>query len=325
LLFSITPINMKKAACFSFAFSIGLTCMCQSYIMRTESLIQPVLINPAICGADLVPKANLSYEKQWLKIPQSPSSFYVSGEMRLGKFDFYNPRMFINDARFRSLERVGLGAGIYSDNNGPFHEINLVLTYAYHLPLNESTALSFGISAKINHYGVNSSEIDPVTYDDPLIHFENHTDMNTSVGTYIYHNEFFAGISGVNLFNTAASPMNFASHNQILYGLGGFQLRNENRSIILEPSITFRYYLIEHTNAADFHLKLYLTKYGWISFSYLSTSQMEFILALRVHKMYYFAYKFTAAQKQLSPYTNYTHGIMLGINLGVNRNTSIIY
>ncbi len=316
---------MKKAACISFAFSFCLACMSQSFIIRNGYMIQPILINPATCGVDFVPKAILSYEKQWLKIPQAPSSFYASGEMRLGKYDFYNPRMYINDTKFRSLERVGLGAGLYSDNNGPFHEINFLLTYSYHLPLNESTALSFGITTKLNHFGVDASEIDPITTDDPLISFENHTDVNTSVGTYIYHNEYYAGFSGVNLFNTATSPMNFPALKQVLYGLGGYRFRNESGTLILEPSVTLKYYLREHSLHTDFHVKMYLTKYGWLSISYLNEAQLEFILALRVYKFYYIAYKFAGVQNELSTCTNNTHGIILGINLGVNRNTTIIY
>jgi type IX secretion system PorP/SprF family membrane protein len=316
---------MKKAVCIVLAFSSCIACLGQSYITQNESLIQPILINPAVCGADFVPKAILSYQKQWLKIPLAPSSFYLSGEMRMGKFDFYNPRMFINDTKLRSLERVGLGAGFYTDSNGPFRESNLLLTYSYHLLISESTALSFGISAKINHFGVDISDLDPVTTDDPLIHFENHTDVNASVGTYIYHNEYFAGFSGVNIFNTATSQMNFAALKQVLYGQGGYRFRNENGSIILEPSVIIKYYIRDHTNNMDFHVKLYVPKYGWLSVSYVNEARLEFILALRVHKSYYLAYKYAGVQSELSTSAGNTHAIMLGINLGVNRNTATIY
>ena len=308
---------MKKAISLIITFSCYLSVICQSFITRNESLVQPILINPAVCGADFAPKATLSYEKQWLAILHAPSSFFASGEIRLGKFDFYNPRMFINDTRFRSLERVGLGAGVYSDNNGPFHEVNFLLTYSYHLYLN--------ITGKINHYGTDISDIKPIDPDDPLIRFENYTNVNTSVGTYIYHNEYFVGFSGVNLINTAAMPMNFTLSNRVFYGLGGYRFRNENGSVILEPSVVLKYDLTERSTLMDIHAKMYLTKYGWLCFSYLNNAQFKVILALRVYKYYYLAYKFAWIQNGLSTYTYNTHGIMLGINLGVNRNTTNIY
>jgi len=316
---------MKKAVCISLALSLCLNGFCQSYITRNESLIQPLLINPATCGADYIPKATLSYQKQWLSIPQAPSSFYFAGEIRLGKFDFYNPRMYINDTKFKSLERVGLGAGLYSDNNGPFREVNLLLTYSYHVPLNENTFLSFGITGKINHFGTDVSEVDPVSPDDPLINFEDHTDVNASVGSTIYHNEFYAGISGVNLFNTATVPMNFVALKQVFCGIGGYRFRNDRGSIILEPSMAFKYFLNDQTNLIDFYLKLYVVKYGWLSVSYLNETQLQCILALRVYKSYYIAYKYADIENDLASYTNSTHGIMVGVNLGVNRNTAAIY
>lgn len=316
---------MKKGICILASICLLLDCLGQSYLIRSTSLVNPILVNPAVCGADYLPKATLSYEKEWLSIPQAPSSFYASGEIRLGRFDFYNPRMYINDTRFRSLERVGLGAGIYSDNNGPFNEFNMMLTYSYHLPLNENTAISFGISGKLNHYGVNLSEIDPVTSDDPLISFENHTNVNTSVGTYLYQNEYFLGFSGVDLFNTAASSMNFTLLKQALYGMGGYRFQNVSGSVILEPSVILKYYIREQSVHADFHVKIYLIKHGWLSISYLNETQLSLMLAVRVWKFYYVAYKFSLTQNELNSYTGNTHGILLGINLGVNRNNTTLY
>jgi len=313
---------MKRYIIILIPFCYFLAAEGQSVLLMQDYPDQPVLMNPATCGADLIPKAAIGYEKQWLGISRSPSSFYVSGELRPGRYDFYNPRMFINDTRLRNAERVGLGAGVYTDTNGPFRETDILLTYSYHIPLTERTALSFGITAKLNHYGVNHSEINPIVIDDPLINFEPCTRGNTSIGAYISNNEYYAGISAVNLLNSASDQQFYALSNRILFGNCGYRFRNETGSVILEPSLALKYMMTDGSLLPDFHIKLYALNYGWINFSYIDKSLMRIVLALRIYKSCYFAYKYAFTVSGMGTYHRNTHGIMLGMNLGVNRYTT---
>lgn len=315
---------MKKIIGISFVLCLCITGMSQSYITQKEYSVEPVLINPAICGADNIPKATLSYTRQWTGIRQAPSSFYVSGEMRLGKYGFYNPRMFINTSKFRSLERVGLGAGLYTDINGPFQEFNLLLTYSYHLSLNESTHLSFGITGKINHFGVNNSDLHPRDVNDPLINFGSYTNVNSNAGMYLYHSEYFTGISVVDLFRNNAGNMVYNSSQRGFYIMGGYRFKNDNASLILEPSVTGKFYMEQQKRQFDYHVKLYFPKYGWLGFSFIDGNQLEFIAAVHVLKSYYIAYRFATVQG-VTTYTGNNHGIILAKNLGVSRNTAINY
>ena len=308
-----------------------LCCLChsgmsQSYITRKAYFAEPVLINPALCGADYVSKVTLAYNRQWINIPQAPASFFVSGELRLGKFDFYDPKMFVNHSKFKSLERVGVGAGLYSDVNGPFQELDLLLTYSYHLALNENTGLSFGITGKVGHFGVNRSELDPRDVDDPVIDFENHTTVNTNAGAYLHAPQYFAGFSVTDIFRTKAENMVYPGSSQGFYVMGGYRFKNQNTSMILEPSVTWKYYPENKTMVRlDYHAKLYFSKYGWAGFSYIDGDQFEFIAAVRILRSYYIAYRFVSVQRGLNDFTKNDHGIMLAKNLGVNRNTAVTY
>jgi hypothetical protein len=158
--------------------------------------------------------------------------------------------------------------------------------------------------------------------DDPLIDFENYLNFNASTGMFLYHDEYFAGISVINLFNTISRPMYFPGFNQVIYGTGGYRFRNENASVILEPSTTLKYEIGRANLLTDFHVKIYAPKYGWICFSYISNTQMALTLALRIYKSYYFAYKYGGLLNNMNTNAKNSHGIMLGFNLGVNRYTA---
>lgn len=105
-------------------YSLSIHSNAQYHLTKYENYSEPTLINPAITGSEFIPKATISYSRQLMNVSQSPSSFYLSAQMRLGKYDDYNPRMFLNKSKFESHERVGLGAGFYADNYGPFSEYN---------------------------------------------------------------------------------------------------------------------------------------------------------------------------------------------------------
>jgi type IX secretion system PorP/SprF family membrane protein len=310
---------MKNISTILFIFTCLVSAQGQSPLNSYDYLNQPCIVNPAACGSGPQPALSLSYDRQWLNISQSPSSYFLNGEMRIGNYDLYTPRKFINETNFRSLERVGLGAGIYADNNGPFHETNLVLTYSYHLPLNTRTNLSFGISGKLNYFGVNQRELDPVSPGDPLIEFDRYVNLNSNIGTYLYHEEYFAGVSAVNLFNPGDDPFYFTSTNQIIYCFAGYRFRNKNGSILLEPSLAMKYVLESNSFVPDYHVKIYASGYGWLNCSYMENNRLKLILAIRVHDDWYVGYKMTSVQSGLRTYAKNTHGIMIGINLGVNE------
>lgn len=87
-------------------------------IYRNHHLHQ-VLVNPATAGSEYIPVVALSYRKQWLGMDHSPFQLLASTSLRVGNYDFYNPRMMINRSHFRNRKRIGLGMGIYADQNGP--------------------------------------------------------------------------------------------------------------------------------------------------------------------------------------------------------------
>lgn len=58
------------------------------------------IIFPAATGVNYYPVSGLSYKNQWNKLNSSPRTIVVSTNFRLGKYDFYTPRMFLNHSKY---------------------------------------------------------------------------------------------------------------------------------------------------------------------------------------------------------------------------------
>ncbi|MBN1118829.1 MAG: PorP/SprF family type IX secretion system membrane protein [Bacteroidales bacterium] len=233
--------------------------------------------------------------------------------------------MFLNDSKFKSLERIGVGGGIYSNVYGPFREISFLLGYSYHIPINDNSNLSLGMSAVLNHYGVSNSDIKPRDPGDPLVDFESQLSANASFGLFYYHKNYFAGVSSTNLFNTSIEKTVENESPRNIYVVGGYRFFPAGNLFAVEPNITYGRDFEKSENYFEYNAKLYLIKFGWLRLSYYKEFEMKITVALRIYKSFYLAYTFANVNSELNSYTNNTHGITIGKNLGVNRNTTNIY
>jgi hypothetical protein len=73
------------------------------------------LINPATAGSEFYPVVNLSFTKQWLGFDNSPTMQMIGTSLRMGNFDFYNPKMFLNKTNLKAYEKIGMGLVIYNE------------------------------------------------------------------------------------------------------------------------------------------------------------------------------------------------------------------
>ncbi|MFC3561503.1 PorP/SprF family type IX secretion system membrane protein [Pedobacter jamesrossensis] len=85
------------------------------------------LANPAMAGLAEGGKADLTFRSQWNDIPGAP--------------------LVQNLTATYGWEKVGLGINMNLDKAGLQRQTRILATYAYHLPLNESAKIHFGLSA----------------------------------------------------------------------------------------------------------------------------------------------------------------------------------
>jgi len=291
--------------------------LAQNNIIYRHNDLHQVFINPATSGSEYFPMAALSYEKQWVGINQSPSNILASTSLRIGNFNFYNPKMFINTSKLKTAERIGMGIGIYSDRNGPVINRGANLAYAYHLVLNDAR-LSFGLSASAEQTILDETIWAPITPGDPLLGSirEPYYQFNASFGSYIYAPEYFAGFAATHLIpiEDKLNPGEKIKQDLILHG--GYLFRS-SEEFKFEPSVNFRYLDMEVLEF-DIRATAYINHVNWVALTYRSYKALKLSAGMKVRR-FYLAYTFEANLSPIAKYNAGTHGIHMGMNMGIRR------
>lgn len=304
-------------SCLVMTLTVSDKSYAQNNIIYRHHFLNHVFINPAISGSEFFPVLNLGYNKQWLGISQSPQTMVASTSLRLGNFDFYNPKMFINKTNLRSKERIGMGAGIYYDRNGPLSISGINLAYSYHLPFDQSR-LSLGLSVNGEQSMLDETIWKPVNPDDPLLGDTKARifSFNANFGTYYYSEIFFAGLA-INHLIPIKDKTNPGENvkQDLLVNAGYLFLKNEN--IKIEPSIYIR--LLDYKDFEfDIQGKIYLNHVNWISVIYRSYKAIAVMAGFKINK-FYLAYSFETNLSPMIKYNAGTHGLNIGMNLGIRR------
>jgi type IX secretion system PorP/SprF family membrane protein len=306
-----------------FILFIFFTC-CSNVLFSQEGSIYenyyltPFIINPAATGAEYYPVVELSVKKQWVNFPDAPTTFLLAGNYKIGLFDFYNPKGLLNKGPLKITNYMGLGAAIYRDNNGPLSNTGMILSYAYHIPINAVSKFSIGISGIGTFYSLNSSILKPDQSNDPYLldGNDNIFRANVNFGVYYYSDTYFVGLSANKILPDIE---NVNSQVKVLPGyflIGGYKFRKKRSPISIEPSLTIKKTGSENITI-DIHTKFYIRQLNWVAISYSTSGKMNFQFGLNLYKNLYAGYNYEYALSNISSYTSGSHELYLGINLGL--------
>ena len=269
----------------------------------TNYLLNDYYYNPAVVGAKDVVVANLNYRNQWTGFTDAPVSYLGS---------IYGS--------IKNKRKVGLGGMVIADKSGLMQRTGGYFTYAYHFKLSETLRLSLGISAGYLQYRVR-------TYDARLIDkgdnvFEgnvmsaNAFDANS--GAYLYHKNFFIGISGNQLLNYKVSFANANSHlTSHLYAMAGYNLKfgsGKEKKNEIQPSALLRT-ASNNTTQADVSLKYTYNKTFWLAASYRTESAICAMLGFSYKERFNVAYSYDYALNKINRYSIGSHEFWLSYTL----------
>ncbi len=299
-----------------------LLCLCgllaQESSVYENYYLNPFLINPAIAGAEYYPTADLSVKRQWMGFPDAPATFLLTGCYRVGKYGFYDPRGFVNKGPLRHGSRIGLGASLFSDKDGPLGNTGAVVSYAYHIPVNVDSRLSLGLSAIGTYHTFNTSLLNPDDPNDPylLTGNEHVFRANFCLGAYFYHEDYFIGISADKLLPDKAHLHAVKKEQPSFFLIGGYKFFRHTNSILFEPSFAVKK-IAGNDLSADIHAKLYIRKLNWVALSYSTTQKINFRFGLKLYEMLYAGYNYEFMLGDIARYQYGSHEIHLGVNLGL--------
>ena len=221
----------------------------------------------------------------------------------------------INTTGIKTKERIGLGFGIYMDQNGPVSSRGLNLAYAYHIKLS-SSSLAFGLSGSIEQSVLNGSSWDPITSGDPLLEpiRDSYNEFNANVGIYYSGAQYFAGFA-INRLIPFRRKLNPEENVKQVYILHGGYLFRSMEGIKIEPSVHLRF-LDYETLEYDIRVKAYLHHIHWIAVTYRSYKALSLSAGMKINR-FYLAYQFESNLSSIVRYNAGSHELSFGMNLGM--------
>jgi type IX secretion system PorP/SprF family membrane protein len=290
----------------------------------SQYMFNTFLINPAAAGSEGFTSFNLTGREQWLGIPGSPKTHSISVQTRVLKNSFIAKALNLRKKySHRSKSgRVGVGAQIYNDLNGPISKTGMKLTYAYHIPLRQSQ-LSFGISLMPYQFHLDNSE-SGISTKDPDVYLRsnnfNHFIIDGSFGAQFTTPFLYSGISVSDLFQSSLY-LGKGSGIEIgrqYYIMGGYKIEL-NRFFMIEPSTLMKFSEMGAFQI-DLSTRLYYREDYWFGMSYRNGAyggSIIFLAGVRVNK-YYFGYAFDLTLAPIMKHTFGSHEFMVSVKFGEN-------
>ena len=223
---------------------VSLCVRSQQIPFSTIYVENPFIFNPAVAGSDNCFKLRLTSRIQWLGFGDGPFTNILSG---------YGPH---------AIRNMGYGGSLTMDKTGPVSMFKLNGGYAYNIFITSEVRASLGLNLGVIQYTVNTSSLKFPSQYDPNHHSGNgggnslftlapvftenisRTLPDAGAGVYIYHFDWYLGLSAQQLFpnNLKLLDSNSKDNNNIkahFYGYGGYRFTMIN-NIVIEPTALFR-------------------------------------------------------------------------------------
>jgi type IX secretion system PorP/SprF family membrane protein len=275
----------------------------------------PMYINPAYAGSREVLSGSLVHRSQWIGMAGGPTTQSLSLHSAIPN------------------SRIGLGLAVYNDDAGPMKNTGINATFAYHLPINSTTKLSFGITGMMNNIRVGFDQINIDNKNDPSFVGNSSSSWvpDASAGLYLYKKRFYAGISATHLLEskfglTSANGADLAKFYRQYYLTSGIV-------VPLAPNLDFRpSLLLKYVQAApvvgevDGTFILYQKLFLGVGYRtdkrinmdrtdnmLIGIIEFEILPSLRV------GYSYDYYLNRNGTYNSGTHEIMLGWDISCNK------
>jgi type IX secretion system PorP/SprF family membrane protein len=170
----------------------------QELPVLNEYHLNKSLINPAITGSEACALFRCTDRHQWVGVEGAPQIQTLSVDYGIS-----------NQHWQREFDRRTTGVGFlaYRDKNGAYRTLGIKGTYAYHFYVNGPEALRLGLGASVQYDQITISESGFIGDPDPLVTGATTSSYapDASVGAFLYHSKFYAGLSAVHLLNFLAT------------------------------------------------------------------------------------------------------------------------
>jgi type IX secretion system PorP/SprF family membrane protein len=202
----------------------------QQVPISTIFVENPFAFNPALAGTDNGFKVRLNSRMQWMGFGDGPVTNVLSA---------YGPH---------AVRPMGYGANVAFDKTGPVSMLKANGCFGYNIYLQASDIrVSFGLSLGFIQYKADGTQFSLLSPNDPkapetvMSNFK----PDAGAGVYVYHHDWFFGISAQQLFSNNIKFTKEGEDNKLnrlkthYYLYGGYRQPMVNK-IDFEPSVLIR-------------------------------------------------------------------------------------
>jgi type IX secretion system PorP/SprF family membrane protein len=289
----------------------------------SQYMVEKYLVNPAFAGNNGYTTVNMTARQQYSAFSNPPRTFMVSGQTRLldDSWIMKSGPLKNKTKRASRVQNIGLGANVFNDRNGIISRTGFQLTYAYHIQINNTYQISFGLSGQGYQYKIDDSDANLFHQDDPLLLSNKKAffvpDFN--VGTYFTGKGFYAGLSATELLGSwvKLGKNKFKQFKTLrhFYLVSGYKIGIAS-NFIIEPS------LLAQSTVESFQLdagmRFFYTRNYWIGFAYRTNNTLVSMLGIKVDG-FFLGYAYDANMGAIKNYSGGSHELIFGMQLGDNN------
>ena len=278
----------------------------QQLPMYSQYITNDFVLNPAIAGSKPYFPLQINSRTQWPGLGKiAPKTNTLSFHMPL------------------AYESIGIGALVMQDETGPYSQIGLTLSFAYHIQLDEDdvTRLSLGLSGLITQHNLKQ---DDLIFHNPDPEFQgSYSKMvpDASFGAYLYSKNFSLSVSAHQLFESTFKKSVqdiFGDNSQVRHYFAHASYRIDIHSdLAVEPSLLVKSTEVSPTQL-DINARAIIDNNYWAGLS-LRSSQSLVILAVFHMRSLFLSYSYDYGISSLSSVASGSHEISLGFNINDKR------
>jgi len=289
---------MKRILKILILLLIPLSSLAQMTPLKSQYVLNPLVLNPASAGNMGVLNVTAFYRKQWVGVKGAPETMTLTA-----------------DAPF-SDNRMGLGMIFTSDKVGVTKESHFMANYSYKVPVGKGT-LSFGLGAGITVTNTAWSKLIVLDPEDDfiLIDSKGFVVPGFSFGTFYSEKNFFAAVSIPKLLGY---KYDFGKSKYVVNGNMGeyYYLLNTGYLFNLSPYLKFMPSTLIAFSPGDkvlydVNAHFRIMDRFWAGAAYRNNRSLVGLFQIQLNDQIRFGYTYDYDFAKLQTYSSGSHEIML--------------
>lgn len=284
---------------------IGMMSYAQQDSQYTQYMYNTININPAYAGSREVLSIFGLHRSQWVGLDGAPTT---------NAFSVNSP---IGDSSF------GVGLSVVNDRIGPAQENAISADLSYYIPISDNYKLAFGLKGTGNLFSIDVNKLNMQHQNDPQFqNLHNEFSPNVGAGIYLYSDNFYAGISVPNFFETKRYKDNSISITQErlhYYFITGYVFE-PNENLKIKPSVLTK--MVEGAPLqVDGSLNFLIYDKLTLGAAYRWSAAWSAMAGFQISNSIFVGYAYDTETTRLQNYNSGSHEVFLRFELSNNTKT----